>query len=75
MATTRGKGQGGRPSKGDRRYLASRVPESLAQAVYDAADELGITVSDYIADLLAAEHGHRPVSRPVPDQKELAISA
>lgn len=48
---------GGRKSKGDRQALLSRVPDPIADAVRERADERGMTVSDYIASLLAREVG------------------
>ena len=48
---------GGRKSKGDRQPLLSRVPSPIADAVRDCADERGMTLSDYIASVLARDVG------------------
>jgi predicted HicB family RNase H-like nuclease len=60
MATQR-RSQGGRPSKGARDPLLTRVPPGLADAVRISADAQGLTVNDYLANLLAREHGFAPV--------------
>ncbi len=41
--------------------LATRVPVALAEAVRSNADRLGMTYSDYIANVLAERHGIPPV--------------
>jgi hypothetical protein len=48
---------GGRPAKGKRQPLLSRVPTPLGDAVKAQADMRDMTVSDYIAALLAQSHG------------------
>ena len=48
---------GGRKSKGDRQPLLSRVPSPIADAVRDCAEERGMTLSDYIASVLARDVG------------------
>ena len=48
---------GGRKSKGDRQPLISRVPSPIADAVRDRAEERGMTLSDYIASVLARDVG------------------
>ena len=48
--------RGGRPSKGKRIPLMSRVPESLAEVVGEEAEKAGLTLSDYIASVLAEKH-------------------
>jgi predicted HicB family RNase H-like nuclease len=53
---------GGRPSRGDRKLIGSRVASSVAAAVEGAAKKLGLSVNDYVGDLLAAELGFAPVS-------------
>jgi hypothetical protein len=47
--------RGGRPFKGPRELLATRTPGPLADAVRSKAEALGLTVSDYIATLLAQD--------------------
>ncbi|GAB3682876.1 hypothetical protein GCM10028814_20430 [Angustibacter aerolatus] len=71
-------GQGGRPSKGDRDQILTRPPRALGDAVRAHAEELGMTVSDYVATLLADAHGmpeyapSRVASRP---QEELPLKS
>jgi len=48
---------GGRKSKGDRQPLISRVPSPIADAVRDRAEERGMSLSDYIASVLARDVG------------------
>ena len=67
--------RGGRPSKGNRRLLGSRVPLGLADDVEQAAERLGMSISDYLADLIASAHGHPPVSSTGPTRGELPASA
>ncbi len=47
----------GRPSKGARIMLRSRVPVALAEAARSHAAERGMTVTDLVGVLLAAETG------------------
>jgi hypothetical protein len=42
----------GRPSKGERESLITRVPPALAAAARERATELNLTVSDYIQGLI-----------------------
>jgi hypothetical protein len=68
---------GGRPSKGQRKFLATRAPLPLAQEAAARADELGMSVSDYLSTLLARDLG-RPefAPKPVdPSRLELPITA
>ncbi len=58
---------GGRPSKGNREPLLTRAPPALAQAVRDEADRLGLSYSEYIANVLADKHGFPPVAEPKND--------
>lgn len=51
------RGQGGRHSKGDRIPLISRPYRPLGEAVQQSADKAGMTVSDYVATILANAHG------------------
>lgn len=48
----------GRPSKGPRRAVITRLPDGLAELVFAAADRNGMTRSDYVAQVLAARHGY-----------------
>ncbi|MBX9244635.1 hypothetical protein ICW40_07405 [Actinotalea ferrariae] len=70
------RGQGGRPSKGDRDQIITRPARPVGDAVRAAADAQGMTISDYIARVLAELHGlpqYAPEPRPVADQGELPI--
>jgi hypothetical protein len=58
---------GGRPSKGNREPLLTRAPADLAQVVRDEADRLGLSYSDYIANVLADKHGFPQVAEPKND--------
>jgi hypothetical protein len=48
---------GGRPSKGERDMLVSRMAKPLADEVRSRAEELDLTYSDYVASVLAEAHG------------------
>ena len=52
--TSSRRGIGGRPSKGDRRMVGSRMPISDADKLHAVAAAQGVTVSDYVADLVRA---------------------
>lgn len=47
--------QGGRKSKGPRELLGTRPAVPLADAARTRADELGLSISDYLATLLATD--------------------
>lgn len=68
----RRRGSGGRPSKGPRVPFMTRVPEPLGDAISDAADAAGLTLSDYIAGVLANAHGFPAPTSPN-DQEELQL--
>lgn len=55
------RGHGGRPYKGDRDHIVTRPSRVVGDLVRQRADEAGLTISDYVADLLARAHG---VSEP-----------
>ena len=69
--------RGGRPSKGQRDLLVTRPAASLGQIVRDSADECGMTVSDYVAGVLARAHGMPElapaVATPTQHQEELPL--
>lgn len=46
---------GGRKSKGPRELLGTRPAVPLAEAARNRADELGLSMSDYLATLLAED--------------------
>jgi len=47
----------GRPSKGDRRLASYKLPTPLLEAVREHAARRGMTVTDLVGELLAAEVG------------------
>lgn len=55
----------GRPNKGDRDAIMTRPSRALGDVVREAADKQGLSISDYVANLLAREHGF-----PVADQDQ-----
>jgi hypothetical protein len=67
------RGHGGRRSKGDRDQIITRPPRAVGDAVRAAADNSGMSISDYIAKVLADLHGlpelapaaHLPVDQGV----------
>lgn len=65
----------GRKSRGPRETLITRVPPPLAEKVRDGAARSGLSITDYMANALAASHGLAPVATPPGQQKELPISA
>ncbi|MCI4659561.1 hypothetical protein [Cryobacterium zhongshanensis] len=46
---------GGRPSKGQRELLGTRALAPLADAARNRADDLGLTMNDYLATLIALD--------------------
>jgi hypothetical protein len=59
------KPSGGRPSKGDRDSIITRPARPLGNVVRARADEAGMTISEYVAMVLARAHG-MPEYAPVP---------
>lgn len=51
------KPSGGRPSKGDRDSIITRPARPLGNVVRARADEAGMTISEYVAMVLANAHG------------------
>lgn len=68
---------GGRPSKGPRDLLVTRPAAELAAVVRDRADELGMSISDYVATVLATAHGmpHAAPSIHATTQQELPLKS
>ena len=66
----------GRPSKGDRDVLYTRVPRPVGDAIRAMSDQTGMAISDVIA-ALAAESLGMPELAPHPprtfDQQELPL--
>ena len=66
----------GRPSKGDRKKVAtSRLPRPLYDALVEEADRIELSMSETLANIIAAHYGHPRVATPVYEssqQTELA---
>ena len=68
---------GGRKSKGNRQALLARVPEPVGEAVRARAEARGISMSDYIASILALNVGMPELavqSSVIPAYEELPIA-
>ncbi len=68
---------GGRKSKGERELIATRAHPVLAAHVRANAEDQGLTVSDYVAVVLADALGlkqYAPAVAPSP-QQELLLTA
>ena len=59
----------GRPSKGDRKVMYSRVPRVIAEKVEAEAERLDLAYSDVIANALARYFGLPPVATPPADNQ------
>ena len=46
---------GGRPSKGLRKYIGFRVPAEMADQVAQVAEAEGVTITDYVASVVAKQ--------------------
>jgi hypothetical protein len=46
---------GGRPSKGLRKYIGFRVPAEMADQVAQVAEAEGVTITDYVAAVVAKQ--------------------
>jgi hypothetical protein len=76
MAVRRGHSNGGRPSKGERRVLVTRLATEVADRAAVAAEQRGMTVSDYLAALVYSDLGLPvPPSTQPADQPQLPLSA
>lgn len=68
----------GRKHKGARRYVGFKMPASLAEDVIQRAAESGLTVTDYLGNVIAQAHGYPLVRVPQPAgaaQTELQLGA
>lgn len=73
MAIQRRRGGGpGRPSKGERHVMATRIPVADAEWIFELADSQGISASEYLAALIS-EH-LKTAERHPESQEELPIS-
>lgn len=61
----------GQPHKGDRLLLQSRPVRPVWEAVHAAAARNGLSVSQYVADLLAIHHGHQDLVRNLGRNEEV----
>ena len=76
MAGQRGHNSGGRPGKGDRRLMATRLATDIADRVAAAVEQRGITVSDYLAALVYSDLGlPLPATAEPASQTQLPLSA
>jgi hypothetical protein len=62
-----------RPRKGDRVELLTRPDRIVSDAIKGKASALGISVSQYVADLLAAHAGHPELVREL-DKEALPLA-
>ena len=76
MAVRRGHSNGGRRSKGERRLLVTRLATEVADRAAVAAEQRGMTISDYLATLVYSDLGLPlpPITQPA-DQPQLPLSA
>lgn len=65
------------PSKGDRKPITVRVPDSVKKELQSRCSAAGVSsVSQYVADLLAASTGHEHLVRELTrEQGVLPLSA
>lgn len=65
----------GRPSKGDRRLVSYKLPTPLLEAVREHVARRGMTVTDLVGELLAAEVGvSYQTQDALPLDKELPLN-
>jgi hypothetical protein len=74
MSLPKPRGKGGRPSKGERRFIAARVPGPHAEELFARADARGISLSEFLNDMIARELA-RPDTVSPTQQEALRISA
>jgi len=63
-----------RASKGDRDIMVARMPREVGDAVRRQAADAGVTLSDYIAALLAREVGRSDLAPPRRLDEELPMT-
>jgi hypothetical protein len=66
------RGTGGRPSKGDRDHIVTRPSRVVGELVRQRADDAGLSISDYVANVLERAHG-LPESVPVGHHLEQGV--
>ena len=64
----------GRKGKGPREVLATRVSPELARRLRDEAEQLDLSYSEVLANVLAAHYGLPPVAVPKP-QEQMKLTA
>jgi len=74
LAMARQRNAGGRPHKGDRKLFSTRLPQDLAARMSAEADELDLTYSDYLANLVAEHFGRGLLVAPAPQLEERLIA-
>ncbi len=69
------KPSGGRPSKGERDSIITRPVRPLGDVIRARADEAGLSISDYVATVLANAHGmpEAAPTRPAVQQEVLPL--
>lgn len=65
---------GGRPHKGDRELFSTRLPQELAVLLRAEAEELDLTYSDYLGNLVAERFGREPLAHPAAVSAERLIA-
>lgn len=79
VVSMRVKGGPGRPHKGDRPQRTVRVPRNVNTLIERDAEALGLTMSDFLANIVMAHYGLPPVAsptkRPGEEQQELRLKA
>ena len=68
------RGGPGRPSKGERHLVSARVPVPHAEQLFERADALGVSLSEYLAGVIARDL-EQPFSAPAAPQEAMKISA
>ena len=74
MAVPR-RSNGGRRSKGPRRLLGTRPPDDLADLVVEAADADGVSISDWLVQVIAEKLSYPLPENIDPTQGQLPIGA
>lgn len=67
----------GRPSKGDRDVMTTRLPRQLADLIRQRAEDNDLSYSEEIANAVAATFGQAPVAvgRPQRQQDQMPLIA
>ena len=59
----------GRPSKGERDFIAVRCSVELGAVIRERAAQQGLTITDLAANILARELGRADLAPPLPPTK------